>query len=134
MKICIIVFIALLTGVNTLSLAQSDIITEEVRENIRLDTKNIAKEVTVEDAILETYVGRYDLTPMFVVSITKAGKQLAIQPDGQGQFKMYPLSDSVFYLKEIIAQITFNLNSDGEVESMTLLQGGQEISGIKLDH
>jgi len=133
MKIYIIVFIALLTGVNTLSLAQSNIITEEVSENIRFRVDNhintgiVVGMITSEGATYYSYGVKSLKTsdPVDENSVFEIGSVTKT-------FAGILLSDK--HLKEIIAQIIFNLNSDGEVESMTLLQGGQEISGIKLDH
>jgi hypothetical protein len=133
MKIYIIVFIALLTGVNTLSLAQSNIITEEVSENIRFRVDNhintgiVVGMITSEGATYYRYGVKSLKTndPVDENSVFEIGQVTKT-------FAGILLSDK--HLKEIIAQITFNLNSDGEVESMTLLQGGQEISGLKLDH
>jgi len=133
MKIYIIVFIALLTGVNTLSLAQSNIITEEVSENIRFRVDNhintgiVVGMIASEGATYYSYGVKSLKTsdPVDENSVFEIGSVTKT-------FAGILLADK--HLKEIIAQITFNLNSDGEVESMTLLQGGQEISGIKLDH
>ena len=55
------------------------------------------------------------------------------QATGQGEFEIYPKSDTVFYLKVVEAQVTFNLNEEDQVISMTLLQGGQESTGLKVD-
>jgi hypothetical protein len=44
---------------------------------------------------------------------------------------IYPLSNNVFDLKATVAQIVFNLDDDGRVESLTLLQGGREARGSK---
>jgi len=133
MKIYIIVFIALLTGVNTLSLAQSNIITEEVSENIRFRVDNhintgiVVGMITSEGATYYSYGFKSLKTndPVDENSVFEIGSVTKT-------FAGILLADK--HLKEIIAQIIFNLNSDGEVESMTLLQGGQEISGLKLDH
>jgi D-alanyl-D-alanine-carboxypeptidase/D-alanyl-D-alanine-endopeptidase len=104
----------------------------EILKKLGVDTESLVKEVTVEDAILESYVGNYEL-PRFVLIVTKDGKQMKVQPTGLNQVEIYPRSENVFYIKAFEAQITFNLNDDGKVESMTLLQGGQESTGLKLE-
>jgi len=105
----------------------------EMLKKLGVDTANLTKEITVKDAILESYVGKYELAPGFVINVTKDGEQMKAQATGQGQFEIYPKSENVFYLKVVEAQITFNLNENGKVESMTLLQGGQETTGLKLE-
>ena len=95
--------------------------------------ESLVKEVTVEAAILESYVGSYELVPGFVITVTKDGNQLKAQATGQSQFEIYPKSENVFYLKVVVAEITFNKNENGQVESLTLSQGGQETIGSKLE-
>jgi len=96
------------------------------------DTSDLVKEVTVSDAILETYIGDYALAPEFILTITKDGNQMKAQATGQGMFDIFPSSTTEFYLKVIEAQITFNLNKNGDVESLTLFQGGQEMVGERV--
>ena len=89
-------------------------------------------EVIVEEKVLETYVGEYELAPNFILTVTRDGPQLKTQATGQQEFPVFPKSTNVFYLKVVEAQLTFNQNEDGEMESVTLNQGGQEIIGKKL--
>ena len=66
------------------------------------------------------------------MAVSKDGSQLKAQATGQSEFEIYPRSENVFYLKVVEAQVTFNINENGQVVSMTLLQGGQETIGLKL--
>jgi len=54
------------------------------------------------------------------------------QATGQGMFDIFPSSTTEFYVKVIEAQIAFNVNENGEVESLTLFQGGQEMVGERV--
>ncbi|HLV42451.1 MAG TPA: DUF3471 domain-containing protein, partial [Brumimicrobium sp.] len=72
------------------------------------------------------------LAPGFILSVTKDGKQLNTQATGQGVNPIYPESDTRFFLKVVDAQIEFNQNDQGEVESLTLFQAGYEINGEKM--
>ena len=89
-------------------------------------------EVEIAHEVLETYVGQYELMPNFVITISKEDKQLKAQATGQAQFPIFAQAENVFYFKVVQAQLTFNTDADGQVESVTLLQGGQEIVGKKL--
>lgn len=104
----------------------------KILEDLGVATEGLSKELIVAETILQTYVGSYALTPEFIITITKNGNQLKAQATGQGEFEIYPKSDTVFYLKVVEAQVTFNSNATGEVVSMTLLQGGQEKTGLKV--
>lgn len=97
-----------------------------------VETEGMIKEVTVPDAVLQSYVGDYELAPGFVLTITKDGSQLNAQATGQSANEIYPKSETEFYLKVVAAQIIFNKNEAGKVESLTLLQGGREIIGKKI--
>ena len=105
----------------------------KVLGELGVNTENLGKEIVIDDKILERYIGKYELSPEFIITITKVGSRMMAQATGQEAFGIYPKSENVFYLKVVEAQVTFNLNEEGKVVSMTLLQGGQESTGLKLD-
>jgi CubicO group peptidase (beta-lactamase class C family) len=106
----------------------------KVLSELGINTDGLFKEIIIDEKVLGSYIGKYELSPEFVIAISKDGSQMKAQATGQGEFEIYPRSENVFYLKVVEAQITFNLNEDGQVVSMTLLQGGQETTGLKLKH
>lgn len=89
--------------------------------------------VRVPNEVLERYVGRYELQPTFAIEVTKNGSQLYAQATGQGRFEIFPSAENEFYLTVVDAQITFNRNADGEVESLTLHQNGQHRPAPKVE-
>ena len=89
------------------------------------------KEVEVSEETLQSYVGKYQLAPGFEIEITREGKQLFGQATGQPRFELFASDETKFYLKVVEAQVHFNLQ-DGEVESLTLFQAGQEIKGKRV--
>ncbi len=97
------------------------------------DVSDLEKDVKVSDAILETYLGKYELQPGFILTVTKEGNQLKAQATGQPVFDVFPKSENEFYLKVVDAQLVFNKNDAGEVESVTLFQGGGEMIGKLLE-
>lgn len=94
--------------------------------------KSIDKQITVEASVLDKYVGRYELTPAFILTVTRDGSQLNVQATGQQQFPVFAKREDVFFYKVVEAQLTFNKNADGVVESVTLNQAGQKLVGKKL--
>ena len=102
-------------------------------KELGINTDGLFKEIIIDEKVLQSYIGKYELSPGFVITVSKDGSQMKAQATGQGEFEIYPRSDLVFYLKVVEAQVTFNLNEDGKVVSMTLLQGGQESTGLKLE-
>ena len=91
-----------------------------------------AKEIALDVDVLEAYVGKYQLAPGFILTVSREGTQLSAQATGQPAVPIYPKSKNVFFYKVVKAQLTFNRNDTGEVESVTLHQAGQEIVGKKL--
>ena len=92
-----------------------------------------SSEVEVAAEILETYVGKYELVPGFVITVTREDQQLTAQATGQPSFQIFPTSETKFFLKVVDAQITFNRSDSGEVESLTLHQNGQNMPGKKIE-
>ena len=93
------------------------------------DVSDLETEVVLTDAILKSYIGKYELKPGFVLEITKVGNQLRALATGQPIVDIFPKTETEFFLKIVDAQIVFNKNKAGEVESLTLFQGGQEMLG-----
>jgi len=99
----------------------------------KMGVKFQVENVEVSEATLETYVGSYELNPGFNIVITRDGKRLFGQATGQGKFELFAKSIREFYLKVVDAQITFNVNDQATVESLTLFQNGQKITGKKIN-
>ena len=89
--------------------------------------------VTVDPALYDRYVGTYEVTPGFQVSITVESGQLQVQGTGQPAIPLYPASETEFFAKVIEFRMVFNSASDGVVESITLFQNGQEITALKVN-
>jgi CubicO group peptidase (beta-lactamase class C family) len=97
------------------------------------DVSDLVKDVQVADAILETYIGKYELVPGFILTVTKEGNQLKTQATGQPMFDIFPKTENEFYLKVVNAQLRFNKNEAGLVNSVTLFQGGRETTGKRVE-
>lgn len=104
----------------------------DMLKKLGVETEGMVKDAVVPDAVLYTYVGNYELKPGFILAVTKEGSQLKAQATGQPAFEIFPKSENEFYVKVVSAQITFNKNTAGNVESLTLFQGGQEMVGKRL--
>ncbi|MGB5500573.1 MAG: serine hydrolase [Maribacter sp.] len=104
----------------------------EALKKLGVATEGLVKEIVVDGAILQSYVGQYELAPNFILTVTKEGSQLSAQATGQMAFPVFPKSDSTFYYKVVAAELVFNFDAKGTVQSVTLHQGGQVIIGKKL--
>ncbi|MFN7919613.1 MAG: serine hydrolase [Bryobacteraceae bacterium] len=84
------------------------------------------KEIEAGEELLETYVGVYQLTPAFAITIFRKGKQLMAQATNQPAFEVFPESETKFFLKVVDAQISFTKNEAGKVVGLILHQGGRD--------
>src|SRR5688572_25110279 len=91
------------------------------------------KEATVEDKILDTYVGKYQLRPSFVISITKEEGRLYAQATNQPRHELYAESATKFFMKAVDDRILFVKNEQGSPEKLILFQNGQEMPGKRID-
>ena len=71
--------------------------------------------------------------PGFILTVTKEGNQLKTQATGQPMFDIFPKTENEFYLKVVNAQLRFNKNEAGLVNSVTLFQGGRETTGKRVE-
>lgn len=103
------------------------------RELILPEKKEELPIIEVTEEVLETYVGRYELAPTFSITVTREGNQLFLQATDQPRFEVYPSAPTEFFLKVVEASISFSVNDNNEVESLTLHQAGQHVPGKKVE-
>jgi CubicO group peptidase (beta-lactamase class C family) len=79
----------------------------------------------VDPKLYDAYVGRYQIAPTFILTVTREGDRLMTQATGQGKFEVFPESETKFFLKVVDAQITF-VKDGGAVTHLVLHQGGKD--------
>jgi hypothetical protein len=81
--------------------------------------------VAVDSLTLSRYPGRYALTPAFVITITPRGATgIDLQATGQQKFRLRAASPTEFFLTEVEAGITFEVDASGKVVALVLHQNG----------
>ncbi|MEO0571780.1 MAG: serine hydrolase [Bacteroidota bacterium] len=90
-----------------------------------------AIELPVE--VLHQYIGKYELQPSFIIEVTVEDDQIFAQATGQPKIEIFAEKEDLFFLKVVSAQLIFQRAEDNKITSVTLLQGGQEMSGKKLE-
>jgi D-alanyl-D-alanine-carboxypeptidase/D-alanyl-D-alanine-endopeptidase len=81
-------------------------------------------EVAVDAAVLDTYVGRYQIAPAAVLAISKEGTRMFVQLTGQPKVEMFPEGNRKFFLKVVEAQLTFEGDDKGKATAVVLHQNG----------
>jgi CubicO group peptidase (beta-lactamase class C family) len=74
---------------------------------------------------MERYIGVYELSPTFQITVTLADEGLRLQATGQSQFPIFAASETRFFLSAVEAEIEFVIE-DGEVTALVLYQNGAE--------
>lgn len=83
---------------------------------------------------LDSYVGRYELTPTFHLTVTREGRAIYLQATGQPRAQLTPRSPHEFVLVGSSLRVMFNVRADtGEVLDLVFEQGGLGRRAVKLD-
>jgi CubicO group peptidase (beta-lactamase class C family) len=91
----------------------------------------VRQAVAVPPAVLDAYVGEYELAPTFSIVVTHEGDALFIQATGQGKLRISAESETEFFLTAVDAQITFVRDAAGRVTGLVLHQNGRDTPGKK---
>jgi CubicO group peptidase (beta-lactamase class C family) len=88
--------------------------------------------VNVDSSILNTYVGQYELSPNFILTVRLADGQLSVQASGQDPIPMLATSNTRFYLEQLKAELEFIKESDGKIENLILHMNGDHMPAKKI--
>jgi len=91
------------------------------------------KEVKIDPAVLDKYVGRYQLAPTFIVTVTREGDHLFAQATEQPRFEIFAEDDHNFFFKVVDAQLTFVVDATGRATSLVLHQNGANAPGNRIE-
>jgi CubicO group peptidase (beta-lactamase class C family) len=80
--------------------------------------------VTLPPEVLQRYVGRYEVAPGAVMTVTLTDGRLFAQPTAQTARELVPTSEREFLVKEINAPITFEVDGSGRATALILLPEG----------
>jgi hypothetical protein len=90
------------------------------------------QQISVDPKIYDRYVGEYEITPSFILTISREGNKLMLQATGQPAAELFPESETKFFLRVVDAQITFTKDANGQANGLTLHQGGRNIPAKKI--
>jgi uncharacterized protein (TIGR03435 family) len=84
------------------------------------------KEIALDPKLLDAYGGKYQLSPDFILTITRQGDHLFVQATGQGILPLFPEGERDFFLKAVDAQITFVTDGHSRATELVLHQNGDK--------
>ena len=85
----------------------------------------VKKEVELPDEILDKYLGKYELMPEFILTVTRQGKRVFVQGTGQNPIEIFATEPHRFFAKMITAEFIFHQDESGMVTELTLMQNGE---------
>ncbi|MCW3109700.1 MAG: serine hydrolase [Segetibacter sp.] len=88
--------------------------------------------IKVDEKILESYVGEYEINPDFVFSITKEKGRLFLKATGQEKVEIFAEAENKFFLKVNGAQLEFVKDNSGKVIKAILIQGSRQTDAKKI--
>lgn len=90
-------------------------------------------QIKVDPTVFHEYVGRYELAPKFVLTVTREADHLFTQATGQPKVEVFPEGKDEYFLKVVDAQITFVRDSQGRITELILHQGGEDHHAKRLE-
>jgi CubicO group peptidase (beta-lactamase class C family) len=82
-----------------------------------------------DDATLAQYAGHYELAPSFAIDVFVDDHKLMAQASAQRAFEVRREAADVFFYYVVPAKLRFSRGADGEVDGVTLEQGGRSLKG-----
>ena len=91
------------------------------------------KEISIDPKVFDGYVGRYQLVPGIVMTMTRQDNHFFTQLTGQPAFEIFASGERQFFLKVVDAQITFEVDSQGRATVAVLHQNGRDQRATRID-
>lgn len=88
--------------------------------------------VKLANASFDALAGRYELRPGFVMELTREGERYFAQATGQGKIEIFPSSDTLFFSRDVDAEISFEPVAGQPGQTFVLKQGGRNQPGRRL--
>jgi CubicO group peptidase (beta-lactamase class C family) len=88
--------------------------------------------IKIDSKIYDAYVGKYELVPNFIVTITEEGGKLLGQATGHPQVELFPESENEFFVREFDAKIRFVKGNKGQVTHAVVSLNGWDTEARRL--
>lgn len=87
----------------------------------------VRKEVRLDAAILERYVGQYGEPPNLILTVRREGDHLTIQENDEPKQSLSASGERDFFSKVSEDELTFEVDASGRVTQMILHVGGRDV-------
>jgi hypothetical protein len=86
----------------------------------------------LDPSIYPQYVGKYEVNPDYILTVTHEDYYLVIQPTGQAPTKFYVESQTKFFSVDPYIEIRFLKGADGNIDRLHLTQRGHTSTARKI--
>ena len=125
--------VVLLTNTAT---GEVDQLAEKIIQNLAgttVEPRQFEKAINVAPEVTQRYVGKYQLTPELIFTVTTKGDQLFVQLTGQPALQVYARTETEWFPKVVKASVTFKVDAKGKCESLELFQNGVRSTAKRID-
>jgi serine-type D-Ala-D-Ala carboxypeptidase/endopeptidase len=82
------------------------------------------RQITLSPEVFVAYTGTFAGSPALGITVRVAvrvrGSRLFVQATGEGEFEVFPETETGFFGRDVDAQITFVKDADGKVNSLVV--------------
>jgi protein-L-isoaspartate(D-aspartate) O-methyltransferase len=101
---------------------------DPTRRQLRLEGVRVSPET------LATYVGRYELAPNVILTITQDGDTISAHTTGQPYpVRIFAASEREFFYEQVNAQITLVADEAGRVTGLVFRHGSRDVRGKRIE-
>jgi CubicO group peptidase (beta-lactamase class C family) len=98
-------------------------------EPYTLPKKRVA--IKVDNAVLDTYTGEYQLAPNMSFKIERGPEGLTLEPTGQPKVPLSAETETDFFLTVVDATLKFVKDESGKVTGLEFTQAGRTTKGVR---
>jgi CubicO group peptidase (beta-lactamase class C family) len=91
------------------------------------------REAKVDPRVFSRLVGRYQLAPDMIFSVTSKDGHLFAQLSGQKQLQIYPEDANRYFIKAVDAQLVFDEHDADRAAYLVLHQNGEQVKAPRID-
>jgi hypothetical protein len=108
---------------------------DEEIEQRRIEQSRPRTAIPYDPSRFDRFVGyyRHQQVPSMLFTITREGEHFYSRLTGQAAVEIFPESDAKFFAKIVRAQLSFNLDANGNVTGLVLHQNGREQPFERID-
>jgi len=90
------------------------------------------KEFIGDPELMANYIGKYELRPEFVISITSENEKLFVEAHEVPKTRLFQVSPTEFTIPAMNARLTFASDNTGEVNQIIIVLNGQQMAAQKM--